>query len=424
MLAKQPFARRIVIAFPLMTLIVSGLFSLGIVGIVHSVEEHLVSEELDRELNIVLQEIGQGLRPRLDSSTRFFATSSIEFAIPAQFSRTQPGFSEVVNGDEAFYVYTREVGSERYLLVQEQHEFEAREQVLFDVVLAGFLLSVAGAWLLGRIVAKKVMAPVTRLAQQVQHRDQLHPIAPLLAPDYADDEIGHLASAFDSTLVQLRRSLERERLFTSDVSHELRTPLMIVSSSCELLEASPLGTRESEQVARIGRAAEEMSDLVQTFLTLARSKPEEASLAGEATLESVADEQGKRWGAAILDKGLRFELLIEDIDATPYNHTFLRTVMSNLLRNALHYTDEGWVRLIIGKGGFRIEDSGPGIPLDQHERIFDPFVRGDHPRGEGLGLGLSLVKRICAHQGWTIRVCDLPPCGSSFRVVLDQDQQS
>ena len=79
MLAKQPFARRIVIAFTLMTLIVSGLFSLGIVGIVHSVEEHLVSEELDRELNIVLQEIGQGLRPRLDSSTRFFATSSIEF---------------------------------------------------------------------------------------------------------------------------------------------------------------------------------------------------------------------------------------------------------------------------------------------------------------------------------------------------------
>ena len=213
-------------------------------------------------------------------------------------------------------------------------------------------------------------------------------------------------------------------MFTSDVSHELRTPLMIVSTSCELLEASPLGMREREQVERIGRAAEEMSDLVQTFLTLARSKPEEASLAGEATLESVAEDQGKRWEAAIQDKGLRFEYLIEDLDATLYNHTFLRTVMSNLLRNALHYTDEGWVRLIIGKGGFRIEDSGPGIPSDLQERIFDPFVRGDHARGEGLGLGLSLVKRICAHQGWTITVYDLPPRGSSFRVVLDQDQQS
>lgn len=418
--SKQPFARRIVIAFTLMTLIVSGLFSLGIVGIVHSIEEHLVSEELDRELNTILQDLGQGLPPRLDSSTQFFATTAPEFAIPLQFSRTQPGFTEVVNGDEAFYVYTRNVGNERYLLVQEQHEFEAREQALFNVVLAGFLLTIAGAWLLGRMMAQKVMAPVSRLAQQVQHRDQLHSSAPALAPEYADDEIGHLASAFDSTLGQLRRSLEREQLFTSDVSHELRTPLMIIGTSCELLDAAPLGAREKEQVARIARAAAEMRDLVQTFLTLARSQPEEASLAGTTTLASVAAEQYRRWGPAMAEKGLGFELLEEGTGAQRYNHTLLSTVMSNLLRNALHYTDAGWVRLTLEPGGFRVEDSGMGIPSGQQERIFEPFVRGERARGEGLGLGLSLVKRICTHQGWSIGVSDLAPGGSCFRVVLGQ----
>ena len=419
MLSKQPFARRIVIAFTLMTLVVSGIFSLGIVGIVHSIERHLVSEELNREMNLVLHDVGQGLPPRLDSSTRFFATTSSESRIPELFSETPPGFAEVVDGEDAFYVYTREIRDQRYLLVQEQHEFEAREQALFDVVLAGFLLSVAGAWLLGRLMARKVMAPVTRLAQQVQHRDQLHPVAPPLAAEYPDDEIGHLASAFDSALGELRLSLERERLFTSDVSHELRTPLMIVATSCELLEAVSLPPRERDLVARIGRAAEEMGDLVQTFLTLVRIRPEEASLGGEASLASVAAEQGERWGTPMRDKGLQFEFLEEGNDGACYNRTFLRTVMSNLLRNALHYTDSGTVRLVLQKGGFRVEDTGLGIPLDQQDRIFEPFVRGERARGEGLGLGLSLVRRVCAHQGWTISVSDLLPRGSCFLVVLD-----
>jgi signal transduction histidine kinase len=88
------------------------------------------------------------------------------------------------------------------------------------------------------------------------------------------------------------------------------------------------------------------------------------------------------------------------------------------LRNALHYTEQGTVRLILDNGGFRVEDSGVGIPLGQQEQMFQPFVRGAQARGEGSGLGLSLVKRICAHQGWTVQVHDLPPQGSVFEVSL------
>jgi signal transduction histidine kinase len=247
----------------------------------------------------------------------------------------------------------------------------------------------------------------------------LHALAPALAPDYPDDEVGHLAAAFDSTLGQLRQTLERERLFTSDVSHELRTPLMIIASSCELLvEAQGLSPRQREQVQRISRAAEEMSELVQTFLMLARAKPEESRQGGSASLAEVADEQSKRWAPLIEEKGLQFQLIAQGVDSAQYNLTFLRTVMSNLLRNALHYTEQGGVRLILDTGGFRVEDSGVGIPLDQHEQMFQPFVRGPEARGEGLGLGLSLVKRICTHQGWAVRVSDLPPQGSRFEVNL------
>lgn len=417
MVSKQPFARRILIAFVLMTTLVSGLFSLSIVAVVHFIEERLVSEEMSRELSEVLHEdLKQGQPPRLDSSTRFFASNLAGYSVPEQFSGLGKGFAEVVDGEQAFYVYTQVIDGQSYLLVQEQHEFEAREQALFNVVLAGFLLTVIGSLGLGLVMARKVMAPVSRLAQQVRHRDQLHPLAPPLAPEYPDDEVGQLAAAFDSTLGQVRQSLERERWFTSDVSHELRTPLMVISTSCELLAETPLTPRQREQIERIGRASEEMRELVQTFLQLARDKANQTAFVANSSLATVAQQQASRWGKLLAEKGLDFQCSAEGQDNGLYNPTFLGTVMANLLRNALHYTEQGYVHLVLEAGGFRVEDSGAGIPVEQHEQIFQPFVRGGQARGEGLGLGLSLVKRICAKQGWTISVHNLTTGGTCFRV--------
>ncbi len=419
MLAKQPFFRRIVIAFTLMTLLVSGVFSLGIVAVVHFIEAQLVTEEMSREMDSVLgEDLAHGLPPRLDASTRFFASGLPQYAMPDVFATLAPGFTELVRDKEAHYVFVRDVAGERYVLIEDQHEFEARENALFNAVLVGFLLSVLGAWVLGRLMANRVMAPVRRLANQVRHRDQLHPLAPPLALQYPDDEVGHLAAAFDSTLGQLRQTLERERLFTADVSHELRTPLMVMLGACELLEQGELPPRAQRQAARIQRAAQEMQELVETFLLLARARPEQFSFVGDASLKSVAAEQGERWGPLLAEKGLIFEVLQEGDDKAAYNHTLLSTVMSNLLRNAMHYTDSGTVRLILSHGGFRVEDSGVGIPLAEQERMFQPFVRGAEQRGEGLGLGLSLVKRICAHQGWYVGVTARQPQGSCFQVRL------
>lgn len=422
---KQPLERRIIIAFTLMTLLVSGTFSLGIVGIVHFIEEHLVSQELDRQLHVVVYEdLPRGHQPRLDPETRFYASNLEEFAIPTQFNRQEHGFTEVVDGAEAFYVYMQEIDGVRYILVQEQDEFEQREQALFNVVLAGFVLSIIGAWVLGRFMARKIMQPVSRLAQQVQHRDQLLPLAPPLALEYADDEIGHLAAAFDRTLGKLRKSLEREKLFTSDVSHELRTPLMIIASSCELLSEANLSGKENTHLQRIQRASEEMHDLVQTFLILARSKPEEAFLGGQATLQNITNAQIEQWKPLFTEKKIHLQLTtVQAPSEVFFNATFLRTVLSNLLRNALHYTEQGEVTLTLYSDHFTVEDTGIGIPIDSQENIFEPFTRGQNARGEGLGLGLSLVRRICNHQGWSIQVSTRTPIGSCFSVYLDSKTQ-
>jgi signal transduction histidine kinase len=414
---KQPFARRIVLAFTLMTFVVSGVLSLCLVYVVHYVEQEIVLRSLDGTLNRILSEdFWQGRAPQLNDDTRFFAANDPEYAIPSWLAQVEEGFSEALDKDVPYWAYARTIGGRRYILLQDQREFEDHEQTLFYVLLAGFLLTVTGAYGLGKVSAKKVMEPISRLADQVRHRDPLQPAAPM-AQDYADDEIGRLAAAFDGALQSLGEALERERLFTSDASHELRTPLMIISTSCELLETAPLPERERSQIDRIARAAREMQALTETFLILARGSSH-AAMQETGDLATVAAEQCTRWMPEIQAKGLTFELLDEAHDPVPsyYNTVLLRAVMGNLLRNALHYTEQGWVRLVLESNGFRVEDSGVGISEQEKEQVFQSFIRGERARGEGLGLGLSIVRRICMQQGWQITLTRLPEGGSRFQV--------
>ena len=164
-----------------------------------------------------------------------------------------------------------------------------------------------------------------------------------------------------------------------------------------------------------------MVDLVQIFLQLARGQSTVGGFAATASLAQVAEQQCSRWSALFAEKGLAFECVSEGADDGAYNPTLLGTVIANLLRNALHYTEQGHVRLVLESGGLRVEDSGVGIPIEQQSLVFEPFVRGSRARGEGLGLGLSLVKRICLHQGWRIELSDLPAGGSCFSIQLGGD---
>ncbi|MGI0116315.1 sensor histidine kinase [Zooshikella sp. RANM57] len=419
---QQPLVWRITTAFLVMTLIVSGVFSLSIVAIVHFIEEQMVSEQLDHKLNKIISSNGSDILSNLDDNLHFYTTNSPNQPIPKYFSNLGTGFTEVVRSNEAFYVYARDVNDQRYILVQEQNEFEAHEQALFTAVLIGFLVSILGASCLGWLTARRVISPLTRLAQQVRYRDQLHALAPPLAQEYADDEVGHLAAAFDDSLNKLKQLLEREKLFASDVSHELRTPLMIIASSCELLKETSLNKPQYNQITRIERTTDDMRDLVQTFLMLARSKHDKTTLGGSTTLLKAAKEQSEIWATQFKEKGISFEVIDEqnvNEDLAQYNLSFLKTVIANLLRNALHYTEQGQVQLILMTDGFRVEDSGIGIPSEQKEQIFHPFIRGSQTRGEGLGLGLSLVKRICEHQNWLISVNPSILGGSCFHVLLN-----
>ena len=418
---RQSLAQRIIIAFALMSALVAGAFAMGIVATVHLVEEKLISAGLGGDLQrlLLMDNMSEwSHRPEPDQLF-YFSGGPGDFELPKDLRHLDAGFHEVFREQLSYHAMVEIVDGRHYVLLQDQSDFEERERVLFAVVLVGFVLSLALAVFLGWVLARKVMAPVVRLARQVRHRDQLLGLAPPLAPDYAADEVGELAVAFDATLGRLRKALNRERLFTSDVSHELRTPLMVLASSCELLLENPgIDQRGRAQVERIARACEEMRELVQTFLMLARAQHEAAGMSPQMTLQQVAEDLLGLWREPIEAKGL--QLIHEPGQPLPmrYNATLLHAVMGNLLRNAVHYTDSGFIRLTLLPNGFLVEDSGVGIPEEKREAMFEPFVRGTENRGEGLGLGLSLVQRICENQGWSVSLTTREPSGCRFQVEL------
>src|SRR5690606_1938522 len=117
-------------------------FSLGIVGIVHFIEEHLVTQHMAKELDSILQkDLAQGLPPRLDAKTRLYASHIPGYEIPANFIGLEEGFVEIVDETGDYYLFILDTPQQRFILVQEQAEFEARENALFNVVFAGFILS-------------------------------------------------------------------------------------------------------------------------------------------------------------------------------------------------------------------------------------------------------------------------------------------
>ena len=416
---KSPLSQRILISFVVLTTVVSGLFSFGIMAAIDIVKEDLITAEFNRKFPDLLVGYNQGQSPELDLGTQFYSGTE---DLPYYLQDLEPGFNEVEFEQSSFHVMMRQDKETPFYLVQEQTSFERHENILEITVVAGFFLCVIASMILGIMMSRKVIAPVRRLTQQVHNREKLLLDTPPLSSGYINDEVGHLAQAFDRTISMLQQSLLRETLFTSDVSHELRTPLMVIKSSCDLLvEKNQLDDFSRQRINTISKAAREIQELVDAFLTLARGHETEQE---RATLANIIQENLNEWQRLSEAKGISFALQDQTTDqegpGVLFTVPMLRTVLNNLIRNAIHHTKEGGITLVTHATGFEICDTGPGIPTSEKQSIFKPFYRGESEERNrhGMGLGLSLVQRICEREQWEIVVSDNKPVGCCFTVIL------
>ena len=265
--------------------------------------------------------------------------------------------------------------------------------------------------LLGWAVAGRVLRPLQRITATAQRvsQDNLDERIALGGPR---DELRELADTFDGMLERLAAAFRSQRRFVANASHELRTPLSVIRTELEVTLADPHASREElRAMAETVRDATASTErLIQALLTLARSQAgisrrDDADLA-EGAHKALACTGGEAAGA-----GLRVSATLA---AAPVrgDRRLLERLVANLVENAVrHNRPDGAVEIRTAMRGDRsvieVANDGERVPADAVASLLEPFQRLDRgARGDGAGLGLSIVRAVAEAHGGAV---DLKP---------------
>lgn len=322
--------------------------------------------------------------------------------------------------------------------------YEMRRELLW-LGLAGLgiaLVALVVAWLLSGMILR----PLRRVKEALEAfgRGQLDTRAPVERE--REDELGELARAFNrmaEAIVEMRAELERASRAKSEfitlMGHELRTPLNVLLGYLELLLSGVGGhlTEEQRSYLRAAlRSGEHLQALLGNVLQYAklelgveRIHPERVAL--DALVEETVEGLKPYAEEKNLSIALQADLPEHTLEA---DRTKLHQIVFNLVQNAIRHSPPGGrielgaCRADSGRVRLWVRDEGPGVPLEERERIFEPFVRLPSQKGakdrEGLGLGLAVVRRYAQLHGGRAWVEDpLEGRGSLFCVELPVQQR-
>jgi signal transduction histidine kinase len=219
-----------------------------------------------------------------------------------------------------------------------------------------------------------------------------------------------------------QRLLERQRQFVQDASHELRTPITIAVGHAELLVRSGRDPELAEDASIVVDELHRLRRLADRLLLLASSADPDFLARTPTDVERLFEEASGRWAPAdrrwVVD-GLSAGTVLADPER-------LVTALDALIENAVKHTEAGdkiqlSARRERGQVVIAVADSGPGIPQDQLDPIFDRFARLDSGRSRdrgGVGLGLAIVRAIAEAHGGSVRASSAPGQGSVFEILL------
>jgi len=271
-------------------------------------------------------------------------------------------------------------------------------RLLLPVLVILPLLGILGWWIVGR-----GLAPLATLADSLARRapTSLEPMPVLESPE----EVQPLVRSLNELLARLGDAFDTQRRFAADAAHELRTPLTALTLQIQIARRAESLEERAVALDRLEQGVKRATRLVQQLLTMARLDPDAARPATAIDLASVAASVVEEKRPLAEQRGL--SLSLASVPVTLYGQEeALRILVANLVDNALRYTPPGGtveVRVAPDGDHARVEvaDSGPGIPEEERERVFDRFYRGRQAPGGGSGLGLAIVRQIVTlHGGW------------------------
>ena len=276
-----------------------------------------------------------------------------------------------------------------------------------------------------------------REAELTQANDDLHKQKAALSHlnhelDDTNRGVVALYAELDEKADFLRRASEMKSRFLSNMSHEFRTPLNTIQGLGRLLldrYDGDLTAEQEKQVTLMCKAAEGMTELVNDLLDLAKVE------AGKVAIRAARIRRAQRFSGArgmlrpLLAHNSRVELVFDDPAGVPAlftDETKVSQILRNFISNALKFTERGEVRVSAVPAAddtviFSVADTGIGIPVEDHNRIFEEFTQLDNFRQKyvkGTGLGLPLVKKLAELLGGCVTLQSEPGVGSTFSAVL------
>lgn len=404
---RRRLRSRIVLSFLLLGTLLSVLFAISTLALQNYLEDQLIGETLAQELDDYVSQL------RLDSSVvePFYTRIQGYITRPGDPNQTvsaevrdlPSGVHDVKISDGVFKVAIRKDEDLWAFLIYDVSENQRiKTQLIFWLVGVVMVFS-ALSFMLGAWSSSHVMKPVTDLAARLDTLNE-EAISERLSKHFADDEVGQLATALDSYADRLHHLVERDREFNADVSHELRSPLTVITGATELLLAQPdLEPKVRTRLLRIARAARQSADITTALLHMVRA---EQGIDKDSTAHNVGrivNEVVHLYEPLVGNKQLVLRVEEKDRLSVIAPESVVAVTVGNLIGNAMRYTLEGEVVITIGNGRVKVEDTGPGIPEEDLERVFDRHYRGQNITGKGSGLGLAIVKRLCELYGWSVQ---------------------
>ena len=265
----------------------------------------------------------------------------------------------------------------------------------------------------------KPVQVLTRAHERVQEGDFT-----VRLPDNQPGEIGELMRSFNDMTEALGSTAYLQKDFISSISHEFKTPIASIRGFAKLLQMPGLTEEQkAEYINLIAQESDRLSRLSETLLRLSALE-QQTALASLTTFS--LDEQLRqvilRLEPAWSQKGINWQLDLKEVSVTS-DQELLNQVWVNIVQNAIKFSPaESDIEIRVFRDGnaiVEIQDHGCGMTKDAQQRIFDKFYQADKSRKqEGVGLGLSLVKRIVDMMGGSITVTSAIGEGSTFRIEL------
>jgi signal transduction histidine kinase len=216
------------------------------------------------------------------------------------------------------------------------------------------------------------------------------------------DEVKKLNDVFEKMSDQIRKDFEAQKEYTENVSHELQTPLAIISSKAdELMQSDNLTKEQMEQLALLLETTSRLSKINQSLIFLTKIDNRFYTEGATFSLNELITEKLVLFETAIEDKGLKLALDLKDATHIYMDPYLAETLVVNLLKNAIVHNEKGGeLSIKLVNQCLIIANSGTALTFSEFD-IFKRFSRSEHSK-KSLGIGLSIVKRICELYGFNI----------------------